>query len=123
MAEVYSRSCFMVSARMMFSLFTSTAEGMNSRQNQVILSSDGRGIVPTSFPVEGTLVFEPAAITCHTSHLFAVEIRDWVVRARSTRIHSVLLDSLEKATLLDIELLQSSPVRQSPNSISKSRAY
>ena len=67
--------------------------------------SDGRGIIPTSFPVESTLVFEPAAVASHTLYLFTVEIGDWIVRACTAGVHSVLFDPFEEAALFDIELL------------------
>jgi len=69
-----------------------------------------RWVVPTSLSVECSLIFQPSSIATNTSYLFAIEIRHRVIRAGSAGVDSVLLDSVEKSSLLDGEFRKLFPM-------------
>lgn len=60
--------------------------------------------------VECSLILEPSAVSGHALDLFAVEIGDWVARARVCRVGAVPLDTCKELALLLHHLGLEAPV-------------
>jgi len=88
---------------------------------QVVAQSQCRRIISFPLPIESPLIFQPPPIASHTSHFLAIEIWNRIVRTRTAWIDSVFLYALKEATLFYVEILQSSPVQQPPQTIPHNR--
>ena len=76
---------------------------------------------PSSLPIKSPLILQPSPIPLYTAHLLPIVIRHGIVRTRTSRINSVLLDPFVKTLLLGHEFTQTAPVQRSPCDVAEER--